>query len=211
MHPSYQPICSWCVLPPLLPTQQVVVLPDSSPTATLRALVVIVSDVRPQDAGNRTPPTTLPAPFTNPRSAVCHDVTLYTLRPNLDLQGRRRGMGDRDSGVGWGGGGVTLDWGGTSGRCPRGDKCGRGHPSPPLPAPSTHPRRPQTSPAVPRDLMRPESLTGPRETPSHSVINHPHALQHATRLPRLAPRWRKKKKDVKKKKKTTGPMLLQKA
>lgn len=92
-------------MPPLLPTQQVVVLPDSSPTATLRALVVIVSDVRPQDAGNPPLPS-FPAPFTDPRSAVCHDVTLYTFGPNLDLQGRRGGMGDRDrdSGVRWGGG-----------------------------------------------------------------------------------------------------------
>lgn len=96
-------------MPPLLPTQQVVVLPDSSPTATLRALLVIVSDVRPQDAGNPPDPLpSFPAPFTDPRSAVCHDVTLYTFRPNLDLQGRRGGMGDRDSEVGWGGG-VTLD------------------------------------------------------------------------------------------------------
>lgn len=146
MYLSYQPICSWCVLPPLLPTQQVVVLPDSSPTATLRALVVIVSDVRPQDAGDHTPPTPFPAPFTDPRSAVCHDVTLYTFRPNLDLQGRRGGMGDRDrdSGVGWGRGDVRLRrhvWSLSPGR--------QMWPWSPLPAASSPLHPPPTSPDIP--------------------------------------------------------------
>lgn len=46
----------------LLPRgQQVAVLPESSPTAALRAQPVIVSDVRPRDAANP-PPTAPPTP-----------------------------------------------------------------------------------------------------------------------------------------------------
>lgn len=51
------------------PTQRVVVLPDSSPTGILRAQVVIVTDVQPQDTA------VLRSQFLG---VLCHVIRVYT-------------------------------------------------------------------------------------------------------------------------------------
>lgn len=86
LHPCLKLLQLKQCVKPYFHTQQVVVLLDGSPTGTLPALVVIVTDVQPRDIGLL---------FTVLQSVVCSVIRVYTFLSERALQGpgRRRGGG----------------------------------------------------------------------------------------------------------------------